>query len=251
MSREYSYTQLDTFHTCPLKYRYRYIDRIAPEVENIEPFMGSRVHEVLEWVYRAVMGGGRPPSLDEAVADLRSRWERAFSPRVRVVKRVPVESYLRSGIEGLTHYYNTFYPFNQSTTLAVEQPFSIEVDGARLRGRIDRLARAGEGIYEVHDYKTSLSPPDLDRLDDELQMSLYQMAVERNYPDAHEVRLIYHYICRGVTYPTSRTPGQLAATARRVAGDIAAIESTTDWKPSPGPLCRYCEYNDRCPAFVR
>ena len=37
----YSYSRIKTFENCPLKYRYRYIDRIKVDTEGVEAFMGS------------------------------------------------------------------------------------------------------------------------------------------------------------------------------------------------------------------
>lgn len=44
-------TRLETFETCPLKYKLRYIDGIKTEVDGIEAFTGSRVRDVLEKLY--------------------------------------------------------------------------------------------------------------------------------------------------------------------------------------------------------
>ena len=47
----YSYSRVNTYHTCPYKYKLQYIDKIKLEEEGIEAFMGSRVHETLEKLY--------------------------------------------------------------------------------------------------------------------------------------------------------------------------------------------------------
>ena len=50
-SNIFSYSQLNTFNTCPQQYKIIYMDGIRKEDESIEAFMGKRVHEVLEWLY--------------------------------------------------------------------------------------------------------------------------------------------------------------------------------------------------------
>ena len=47
----FSYSQLNTFKTCPQQYKIIYLDGIRKEHVSIEAFMGTLVHEVLEWVY--------------------------------------------------------------------------------------------------------------------------------------------------------------------------------------------------------
>ena len=42
----YSHSRLEAFKSCPLKYKFNYIDKIKREEEGIEAFLGSRFHEV-------------------------------------------------------------------------------------------------------------------------------------------------------------------------------------------------------------
>ena len=60
----YSHSRLSTFEKCRLQYKYRYIDRIRRDVQGIEAFMGNRVHEALEKLYKDLMME-RTPALEE------------------------------------------------------------------------------------------------------------------------------------------------------------------------------------------
>jgi hypothetical protein len=52
----YSYSKLETYEKCKLKYKYRYIDKIIPEVpKSIEAHLGTCVHATLEWLYNELM----------------------------------------------------------------------------------------------------------------------------------------------------------------------------------------------------
>jgi len=49
----YSHSRVSCFENCPYQYKLRYIDRIKPESPTtIEAFMGSMVHEALEYLYK-------------------------------------------------------------------------------------------------------------------------------------------------------------------------------------------------------
>ena len=61
----YSHSRLSAFEKCKLQYRYRYIDRIKRDTQSIEAFMGNRVHDALEKLYRDLLASKRP-GLDEA-----------------------------------------------------------------------------------------------------------------------------------------------------------------------------------------
>ncbi|MBU1656572.1 MAG: PD-(D/E)XK nuclease family protein [Candidatus Omnitrophica bacterium] len=41
----YSYSRINTFKSCPMKFKFQYVDRIKTDDKGIEAFMGSRVHD--------------------------------------------------------------------------------------------------------------------------------------------------------------------------------------------------------------
>ncbi|MGH9578498.1 MAG: PD-(D/E)XK nuclease family protein, partial [Terriglobales bacterium] len=47
----YSHSRLSTFEQCPQRYKFQYLDRLTPDFESIEAFLGSRVHDTLEKLY--------------------------------------------------------------------------------------------------------------------------------------------------------------------------------------------------------
>lgn len=49
----FSISKIGAYETCPLQYKYAYIDRIKVEAEDtVETFLGNIVHKVLEKLYR-------------------------------------------------------------------------------------------------------------------------------------------------------------------------------------------------------
>ena len=82
----YSYSRLGTFRTCPLQYKFRYVDRVKPEVgPSIEAFMGSRVHDALEWLYDQVRNA-RTPTTEDVLVIFQREWGKDWSDDVRVIK---------------------------------------------------------------------------------------------------------------------------------------------------------------------
>jgi len=78
-------------------------------------------------------------------------------------------------------YYERYYPFNQGKVLGIERPVFINLDDQgeyKLRGYIDRIDQAKDGIYEIHDYKTSKSLPEQSKMDEDRQLALYQIGVQ-------------------------------------------------------------------------
>ena len=75
----YSHSKLSTFENCKYKYKLRYVDGIKPEFKaTIETFMGSRVHETLEKLYKDLKFM-KENSLEDLIKYLNDRWEREWS----------------------------------------------------------------------------------------------------------------------------------------------------------------------------
>jgi RecB family exonuclease len=152
----YSHTRLKTFELCPLQYKLKYLDSIPEPVENIEVFLGKRVHEVLEQLYRT-LDPEKPPRLKELFAIYRAGWDERWNSNVRIVRGDAMRIYFSYGEKCIQHFYNTFVPFNQSATLHLEHRLEFPLDDAGTRGiqgYADRISVRTDGVYEIHDYKT-------------------------------------------------------------------------------------------------
>jgi len=112
---------------------------------------------------------------------------------------------------------------------------------------VDRLTALEGGIYEIHDYKTSQTLPDQAAADADRQLALYQMAVESAFPDAREVRLVWHYLVFDKEVHSKRGPAELEQLRQETIGLIREIEAVSEFPPREGVLCDWCEYQPLCP----
>ena len=249
---EYSHSRLSTFETCARQFRYHYLDKITVETEGIEAFVGRRAHEILERLYHHVARHGRPPSLSQVLDRFRKDWSQHYHDQILIVKSEnPPEHYHSLGERCLENYYRSHYPFDEGETIAIEGPLHASLDGEghyRWFGIADRIVRQGEGRYEIHDYKTGGYLPPRHRFDTDRQLALYQIGLEQTYPDAESVDLVWHYLAHNKTIRSSRTPDQIDQLKSDVISLIDRVEAEEDFAPSPGPLCRWCDYNRICEA---
>src|SRR6266850_6366239 len=81
----YSHSRLSSFEKCKLQYRYRYVDRIRRDIQSIEAFLGNRVHEVLEKLYKDLQME-RTPALEELTGLYQRSWEKLYTDKIRIVK---------------------------------------------------------------------------------------------------------------------------------------------------------------------
>ncbi len=250
----WSHSRISSFEKCPLQYRYRYIDRIPRDTQGIEAFLGNRVHEALERLYDEA-GQGRTPTLDALIDSYRQEWGAKFSDKITIVRANDGPAlYRQRGETCITTYYARHRPFDQAETLGLEErvQMALDADGRyQLQGYIDRLARGTDGVLEIHDYKTSSKLPRPDDLKRDRQLTLYQMAVQRRFPEAREVRLIWHYLVQDQTLRSSRTPADLDRTRSETIRSIDRIEAAREYPPHESALCRWCEYQGICPLFAK
>jgi putative RecB family exonuclease len=248
----FSPSSLNCFENCPRQYAFRYIEKIQIESEGIEAFVGKRVHEVLERLYQFVEQR-MLPSLPKVIARYAANFDEQFdAARVRIVREgTPVEFYRDAGVRGLENYYKRHYPFDRDRTVGLERPiqFALDEDGKyAVRGIIDRIARAQDGVLEIHDFKTGRRVPPQDDLDRDRQLGLYELGIREQFGESGDMRLVWHYVLRDVQRTSQRTPEQREQLRASTARAIDKIRAEREFAPRPSGLCGWCEFRDRCPA---
>jgi putative RecB family exonuclease len=253
MGRVESHSSLSSFESCPKKYHFRYVLKLKAETEGVEAFVGKRVHEVMERLYEFA-GRGHVPSLRRVFDRFHENWRDTFEPdRIRIVRDdMTVDDYVGAGERCLENAYRRFYPFDDGETLGLERPVQTRLDGDgeyAMRGVVDRVVRASDGVLEIQDYKTGRRVPRQKEVDRDRQLALYELALRDELGEKGEVRLVWHYLLSGVTRVSQRTPEQLDELRHDTIALIDRVRAETSWEPREGPLCRWCEYRDRCPLF--
>lgn len=249
---QFSHSKLSTFEACPLQFRFKYIEK--PEIEareGIEAFMGSRVHEALEKLYTDLKHE-KPLTEKDLIEFYNIEWKKQFTDDIVIVKDYTAENYRKMGEKALKTYYKRFKPFNQATTLATEKKISILLDKEgkyELVGYIDRLDKVDDGTYEIHDYKTSGTLPDQGHADSDRQLALYALAVRREFPDAKQIRLIWHYLIFGLERESERTEMQLEQLREETLALVRQVEKTEMFPARPSELCSWCEFQPICPEW--
>ena len=124
----YSHSRLSCFETCPLQFKWRYVEkREALKGEGIEAFMGSRVHEALEKLYKDALVEKRH-SLEELLAFYGAEWAREWNDGIVIVKdHLEAEDYPKTGERCLRDYYQRYHPFDQARVLGIEDRVELDL----------------------------------------------------------------------------------------------------------------------------
>ncbi len=247
---EYSISQIEKFERCPLQYKFIYVDKIKRYVEGIEAFLGQRFHEAMEWLYRA--REARVVPLEELLEYYEGAWAKKWHGEVVIRKEGrTADDYRLMGRRFIEDYYKRHHPFEEGRILGLERYIRFPLDDAgryRFKGIIDRLMKAPDGAFEVHDYKTGSNLMDQKEADEDRQLALYQIGVQHLWPDAEVVRLVWHMVAFDMEMRSTRTPEDLERLKAEIAGLIDRIEAETEYEPHETALCDWCAYWDLCPV---
>jgi putative RecB family exonuclease len=250
----YSHSRLCTFEQCPLKYKFRYIDKIKPEIEKtIESHLGSVVHDTLEWIYNSVKENPEktPPTLDDIIHYYIKIWQKELTEDTLIVKKqFTQKDYLNKGIQFLADYFQKYSPFKDGT-IECEKEILINLDeNTQIKGFIDRLVyNIEKGHYEIHDYKTANTLPTQEKMDQDRQLALYSIAIKEMYGKDKEVVLVWHYLAYNHKIISKRTEEQLEKLKDEIKRLIEEIENTKEFITNKSMLCDWCEYKSICPEW--
>ena len=245
----YSHSQLSMYEQCPLKYKLCYRDKIKRDVEGVEAFLGTRVHDTLKKCYDDVRLT-KVNTLDEMLSYYDKIWQQNWHDSIIITKKdLTQDHYKALGKRMLETYYQRYAPFDSDITISTEMriAFSLYDDRYRLMGYIDRLSRAEGDVYQIHDYKTSAYLPSQQDADIDRQLGLYHIGVQKKWPDIHNIRLVWHYLAFDKELVSSRSEEAISKLVEDTIRTIDEIEATEHFTPRESGLCDWCEYPDLCP----
>ncbi|MBD3412891.1 MAG: hypothetical protein GF421_00470 [Candidatus Aminicenantes bacterium] len=249
----FSISRIGSYENCPLQYKYRYVDRIKMEAEDtIETFLGSRVHESLEKLYRDKQYE-KLISEEELLSFFNQIWEENWKDSVVIVKKdYSPENFRRLGERQLSDYYKRHQPFDEGRIMGLETMSLLPLDKQRqylFHVRIDRLMYMGDGLYEVHDYKTGSSLMDQESLDKDKQLAMYSLWVKEQFKDFKKARLVWHFLNFDKEMESFRTDEELEELRQDVLWQIKDIEAAEDFPSQVSRFCDWCLYKPICPEW--
>lgn len=246
----YSHSQLSMYEECPLKYKLCYRDKIKRDIEGVEAFLGTMVHETLKKCYNDIRLT-KLNTLSDLFSYYDTLWQQNWHDSIVITKKdLKPGHYQALGKKMIEAYYRRYAPFDSDMTIGTEMRllFSLDDDDKyRLTGYIDRLSRTSEGVYHIHDYKTSAHLPSQQDTDTDRQLGLYQIGIQKKWPDIKNIRLVWHYLAFDKELVSSRSDEVIAKLVEETKRLIDEIESAQDFPCKESGLCDWCEYPDLCP----
>ncbi len=180
-----SYSQINCYLTCPLRYKFQYVDKIAPTFTAAALAFGSAIHESVAAFYQTRLEGDelRPDQMMDVYMD---SWRRAEKVKffngdnedslgekaTQLIQTVRVD--VDTGIE----------------ILGVEEFFEFPLGGLPpLQGFIDLIEQSADGTATIVDLKTAAKKPSSANVQANLQLTCYAVGAESLGFDPDQINL--------------------------------------------------------------
>lgn len=254
-----SFSQLDQYIRCPLKYRFLYVDRVDPEWIPAALIFGRAIDNAATHYFRGV-AAGTPPGLGEVQGVFASYWDLETSLR-------PVRFWKGSKADLLDQGARMLAVFHAAQDPAVEivdvqrrltVPLIDQQTGEVLERELvvvmDLLERAREGHLVVVDLKTAARKYTELQVETSLQLTVYSYAAEMaGLADREDVRLRFDVLTKTKQpefhrYPTSRDR-QANVRLFRLASEVLRGVEAGVFYPVVGWQCKECQFRERCWAW--
>ena len=245
-----SYSQIETFKTCPLHYKLKYIFKIPTPPSSAQSF-GISMHATLKDFYIGVKTGKKQYK-KLIIEALKENW---------ISEGYTSKSHEKRMFERGKNYLLDFYKKefdSKKIPITLEQPFIIPLDlpkserRLKIGGKIDKVDKLPGGKIEIIDYKTGANIPTQKEIDHNLQLTFYALAAtgineEPFNKKPENIKLSLYYFDNQKKISTTRTGKQLKEAIKEIIKWREEIEKS-DFKCSGHFFCKKCEYSLMCRA---
>ena len=242
---------------CGLAYKFGRIDKLPMEFKSDAMEFGTCIHRVLEQFYSARMIGEKL-LLKDVHQIFESTWEGIAKDRddIRYADGNDFKTLLMYGKDLMSTWYNKL-PDDNFTILAIEEAFIFTLPGIPIPviRAYDLLEIDSYDTLIITDFKTSGRSYSRDEVDQNQQLTMYQLAAKRNGYAAREILLRFNTLVKTkvpkyIEYWTTRSEldeRRLIKKAAQVWDGITKgvfVANDTSWK------CKGCGYKTACDEYL-
>jgi putative RecB family exonuclease len=177
-----SASSIGTYIDCQLQYYFAYVKRLPMEFVADALEFGTAIHAVLADFYQSKMTGDRM-SLKDVHESFRQHWHRVAHDKsnIQYADGKDFQTYLTIGIDLLTTWYHKL-PADDFQVISIEEAFTFNIPDLPIPiiGIMDLVEEDDSGTVIITDFKTSSRAYSTDEIDQNMQMTLYQLAAKAN-----------------------------------------------------------------------
>lgn len=247
-SRSHSANSLKILRQCEYRYLKRYVDELPDVTDPSSPApFGKAVHKALEELYK-LHKSRYPTPYRFSNADYDSII--GVFVAAAAEEKLADSSLLEEGRNMIVAKMDSFdYSEN---VVATEMSFSLTVNGVLIGGFIDKVIELDPDTAAIVDYKTSRMAMTQSDADDDIQLSMYDLAMSILYPQYKNVVLVLDYLrLRPVFSHRSPTARSLFVKFLEETDKYILGREPEKMVPVLNSLCGWCQFKGSCPAFIK
>lgn len=241
-------SKVSAFRDCALAFRYSAIDRL-PEPPSPAATKGTLVHLALEHLFEREPAERTPEAamidLDQAIAEMRTDPDFVDLE----LDDAAEQAFLADAARLVERYFEVEDP-KAVHPIGLELKLEAKVGGLRLRGIIDRLELDEDGGLVVTDYKSGKAPRESFQQSRLGGVTFYALLCEELF-GVRPTKVKLLYLGDATTITTEPTEQATRGLRNRIGALWQAVERACekeDFRPRPGPLCKFCGFHAYCPA---
>lgn len=170
------------------------------------------------------------------------------------------KSYIELGYTIINNFFSYLkHGVPKRKWLYSELSFKVKIGGIPLHGTIDAVFYHGNGIYEIEDYKTSNWMPTQAEVDENIQLTMYDLVFSDESMSEywyHGIKpkgiiLTLHYLRHDARIQTERTEYSRISALNyfRLMYKQMKILDDSKFVPTLNKFCTYCGYAESCPLY--
>jgi len=255
--RDYvSWSAISTFRTCPLKYKFRYVDGLPEEGVSSALVFGTGIHTAVEQHFQALLAGDAQPDVERLMFAYRSAWLPHDPAAISFGTKETRETLDDLASRMLTAFLASECAGVNGRVLGVEEEIrGMLVEGVPdLYGRVDLLTEDADSLV-ITDIKTSRGKWSPEQVEDSgEQLLLYsKLASEISPGKKIATRFLVLTKTKEPVIEEHVREVEPAAVKRTLVGVERvwrAIESGVFY-PTPSVVaCSGCGYREACRAWA-
>lgn len=255
----FSFSAIDTYDDCPLKYKIRYYYKIKTQEENFSLLTGSLYHEIINQFFNLP----EKPDLDFLLRLMQENLDLKIDDFKFNFYFNEIKEEMKNN---LINFYNNFpKTINAGNfrdlkgSILTEKEFTFDISETdKIIGKIDFINLGNDEVIELIDFKSSQKKYSEKELEEELQLKIYYLALKKSKDlreflknmDSKTVLPGYYVLGNNSYFTLNISRESESETMERILDIINNIKKENfEIKPRNYNSCKYCEYKIFCEKY--
>ena len=249
-----SFSSISTYQACPLRWYFRYVEKLPEGTRSASLAFGSAIHGALQRHYDGLLIDGVPPTSADLLDAYRHAWAEEAGA-VRFSKGDDADAMERLAARMLDAFRSSELASPAGTILAVEEELvgDIGADCPPLLARLD-LAVENDDAVVVTDFKTAKSRWSFQQAEDSATQLLLYGELARPLGDGKPIQLQFGVLTKTKEPSVDVHPVEADASRvdrmRRIVERVWKAIEAENFYPAPSLMnCPTCPYRAPCRSW--